>query len=98
VYCGGGSDGGACPSGETCGGGGQSKTCGAKNALPDGGIIDGGLNVCTPIPQSTACAGLNCGVVADGCGNTYSCGTCSGSQTCGGGSPGTPSGCGGHSG
>ncbi len=89
-------DGGGCASGETCGGGGSPNTCGAKNILPDGAVVDGGLNVCTPIPQSTACAGLNCGLASDGCGDTYNCGTCTAPQTCGGG--GTPSVCGGNSG
>jgi hypothetical protein len=90
-------DGGtSCPPGETCGGGGSPNVCGAKNVLPDGGIIDGGLNVCTPVPQASACGSLNCGLASDGCGGTYNCGTCTAPQTCGGG--GTPSVCGGNSG
>jgi hypothetical protein len=45
---------------------------------------------CKPL---TACpTGLNCGDYPDGCGGTLSCGTCSGSETCGGG--GTPNVCG----
>ena len=94
VSCG--PDGGTCPTGELCGGGGQPNVCGAKNVLPDGAVIDGGLNLCTPIAQATACAGHNCGLASDGCGNTYNCGTCTAPQTCGGG--GTPSVCGGNSG
>ena len=94
VSCG--PDGGTCATGETCGGGGHPNTCGALNVQPDGAVIDGGLNICTPIPKATACSGLNCGLESDGCGNTYSCGTCTAPQTCGGG--GTPSVCGGNSG
>ncbi|MFO0735591.1 MAG: hypothetical protein U0270_06920 [Labilithrix sp.] len=48
-----------CPAGQTCGAGGPS-LCGAP--------------VCTKIPQATACAGKNCGQVADGCGGTWPCG------------------------
>ena len=94
VSCG--PDGGSCPASETCGGGGKPNVCGAKNTLPDGAVVDGGLNVCTPIAQTTACAGHNCGLEGDGCGNTYDCGTCTAPQTCGGG--GTSSMCGGNSG
>jgi hypothetical protein len=84
VFCG--NDAGTCPVNELCGGGGQSNVCGAKNILPDGGIIDGGLNACVPIPQGTACAGIGCGQTGDGCGNLYNCGVvCTGQDTCGGG-------------
>ena len=62
-------DGGTCAAGTVCGGGGKPNVCGATNVLPDGGVVDGGLNVCTPIPQATACAGKNCGVAANGCGS-----------------------------
>jgi hypothetical protein len=45
---------------------------------------------CTP--KTCTQLGDNCGTVGDGCGGTLNCGTCSGSQTCGGG--GTPNHCG----
>src|SRR5207237_3208022 len=38
---------------------------------------------CAPI--SCAAVGKNCGTMSDGCGTTLTCGTCSGSLTCGGG-------------
>ena len=74
-----------CPAGELCGGGGQANVCGAKNILPDGGVIDGGLNVCVPILKTVACNGIGCGQTGDGCGNLYTCGVCTGQDTCGGG-------------
>jgi hypothetical protein len=83
------SGGAACPAGEFCGGGGKPNVCGSKNILPDGGIIDAGGdagNTCTPIPKATACSGMNCGIAPDGCGNTYTCGTCTvAGDSCGGG-------------
>ncbi len=72
---------GACPAGETCGGGGPSK-CGTGSCKP----------------ATCASLGANCGVQADGCGGTVTCGvgdagTCpTAGQTCGGG--GTPNQCG----
>src|SRR5262249_22802306 len=77
--------GGACPSGEHCGGGGFSR-CGTNNGT-DGGIT------CTP--RTCQQAGASCGPVGDGCGTLIaSCGPdCTAPQTCGGG--GTPSVCGG---
>jgi len=36
-------------------------------------------------PVTCAALGKNCGSLSDGCGGTLNCGTCSGSQTCGGG-------------
>jgi hypothetical protein len=71
---------GNCPSGETCGGGGTPGKCGASDA-----------GVCTP--ETCKELGYTCGPAGDGCGNIIQCGTCSGSQTCGGG--GVPSQCGG---
>jgi hypothetical protein len=52
------------------------------DAAPDG--------ACTP----TTCIaeGKNCGTMSDGCGTDLSCGTCTGTDTCGGG--GTPNVCG----
>ncbi len=91
VHCG--NDAGTCPASELCGGGGQPNVCGAKNILPDGGIIDGGLNACTPTLKSVACQGIGCGQTGDGCGGVYTCGVvCTGQDTCGGG--GTPFQCG----
>ena len=37
------------------------------------------------VPTTCAAQGKNCGSIPDGCGGTLSCGSCSGSQTCGGG-------------
>jgi hypothetical protein len=31
---------------------------------------------CTPVTQATACAGTACGTAPDGCGGSYTCGTC----------------------
>ncbi|MDX2010482.1 MAG: carboxypeptidase-like regulatory domain-containing protein [Myxococcaceae bacterium] len=63
--------------GETCGGGGTPNRCGQSGT----GLVDGGCVPRTPCP-----AGLTCGAIADGCGGTISCGTCSvAGQTCGGG-------------
>src|SRR5216117_2166251 len=45
---------------------------------------------CTP--TTCAAVGANCGMIADGCGGTLDCGTCTLPQTCGGG--GTPNVCG----
>src|SRR5947208_12562240 len=38
---------------------------------------------CTP--TTCAAVGANCGMIADGCGGTLNCGTCTLPQTCGGG-------------
>ena len=48
------------------------------------------IPICTP----TTCGaqGKNCGSIADGCGHTLTCGTCSNGDTCGGGA--TPNVCG----
>jgi hypothetical protein len=43
-------------------------------------------------PTTCAAEGANCGMIADGCGGTLDCGTCTLPQTCGGG--GTPNVCG----
>jgi Neprosin len=53
-------------------------------------VTDAGFSFGGPGYNATAqcatCASLlaNCGLVADGCGNALSCGTCSASETCGG--------------
>jgi hypothetical protein len=39
------------------------------------------VNACTPI--TCASVGANCGPMADGCGGSIDCGTCSGLQVCG---------------
>ncbi len=69
---------GGCTSPDVCGGGGVPNKC-------------GGGNSCTPIPQATACAGMNCGYMPDGCGGLYTCGVgsgaCPGGGVCGAYSP-----------
>jgi hypothetical protein len=47
---------------------------------------------CVPTPKATACTG-KCGSVPNGCGGTYTCGTCSSPQTCGGGGTANVCGC-----
>src|SRR5262249_37166160 len=59
--------GGACPAGQTCGGGNP----GVANVCG-----------CTPLPLATACGGLNCDPVSNGCGGAINCGTCPTGQTC----------------
>jgi hypothetical protein len=72
---------GTCTAPQTCGGG-----------SPSNPNICGGGSTCVP---ATACAaGDDCGVAANGCGGTISCGTCTAPQTCGGGSPSNPNQCG----
>lgn len=39
--------------------------------------------LCQPQSKEEACAGKECGVEGDGCGNYYECGTCDADQTCG---------------
>src|SRR5215470_19026136 len=53
-------------------------------------IVLGGATTC--VPTSCAAQGKNCGSIADGCGGTLNCGTCTAPQTCGGG--GVPNVCG----
>lgn len=72
----------ACTGGEFCGGGGTPNQCGKPT--------------CTAATKATACNGLNCGTVGDGCGGTIDCtvGTgCTAPAICGGG--GKPNVCGG---
>ncbi len=85
--CGGALQCGACVSPQFCGGGGFN-TCGGMlpPTLPDGGV---GLP-CTP--ETCTTLGFNCGPAGDGCGGMLQCGTCSGTDICGGG--GKPSVCG----
>jgi hypothetical protein len=67
--CGNSLDCGACPTGQTCGGGGVANQCGAPN--------------CTP--RTCQQANANCGIIGDGCGSTVDCGSCPTGQVCGGG-------------
>ncbi|MET0287672.1 MAG: hypothetical protein ABW352_24505, partial [Polyangiales bacterium] len=77
----------ACPTGQTCGGGGVSGQCG------------GGGQACVPMLPSMVCDG-KCGTQSDGCGNAITCNASNGGQvcnaasgeSCGGG--GTPNQCG----
>ncbi len=62
---------GTCTSGQACGLGGAG-LCGASS--------------CVPKPFATACPAGSCGLVSDGCGGTYQCGTCP-DGVCGGGGP-----------
>jgi hypothetical protein len=70
--CGGLLECGACSSGETCGGGGKSGTCGKP--------------ACTP--TTCKALGFNCGPAGDGCGGELDCGTCTTGTCGGGGTPG----------
>jgi hypothetical protein len=60
---------GDCPSGQTCGGGGEAGKCGTTTCKP----------------KTCADLGANCGPVGDGCGGVLMCGTCNAPETCGGG-------------
>ncbi len=64
---------GTCPSGQSCGGGGQPNICGAP--------------ACTP--KTCMQLGYNCGPAGDGCGNLIpgGCGTCTAPDVCGAVSP-----------
>ncbi|HEX3770189.1 MAG TPA: hypothetical protein VHV30_04965 [Polyangiaceae bacterium] len=64
---------GACPSGQSCGGGGVAGQCGAP---PPG-------SSCTP--KTCSAQNIGCGPAGDGCGNALDCGQCVPPQTCGGG-------------
>ena len=75
---------GVCGTGESCGGGGTPSVC-------------GGAVTCTPKTCADPSVATLCGQQADGCGGLIPapCVTCTGTTTCGGGSPGTPNVCGG---
>ncbi|MGD0677688.1 MAG: hypothetical protein ABSC94_19905 [Polyangiaceae bacterium] len=86
--CGGAGDGcgdllncGSCSGAQYCGGGGPNRCGGNVYVAADGGAV----NLCTP----TTCSklGYTCGPAGDGCGNLLDCGTCTGTQYCGGGGP-----------
>ncbi len=78
IACGPGGDGcggtlncGACPTGQTCGGGGTPYQCGSQKAC---------------VPTTCKALGFNCGPAADGCGGALDCGdSCTGTDICGGG-------------
>src|SRR5262249_13755841 len=97
-----GADGGTCSPetchdlGKNCGQGADgcggltpnSGSCTAPNACGGGGVpnVCGGGVVCQPADPATACAGLSCGFVPDGCGNVIKCGsgaTCPNGGICG---------------
>lgn len=67
--CGGVLECGACPQGQTCGGGGAANMCGTGPC----------------VPTTCEALGASCGAVANGCGGVLECGTCPQGQTCGGG-------------
>jgi len=74
------SDGQTCRTDQSCCGG----VC-VKSSKKSFGTCCSSLTTC-------AAEGANCGMIADGCGGTLDCGTCTLPQTCGGG--GTPNVCG----
>src|SRR5262245_55787156 len=83
------------------------RVAGAGPCLPDGQTCRTTESCCSGVcvksskksfgtccSSATTCAaeGANCGMIADGCGGTLDCGTCTLPQTCGG--SGTPNVCG----
>ncbi|MFN0250957.1 MAG: RCC1 domain-containing protein [Kofleriaceae bacterium] len=60
-------------------------TCNSGETCSASGRCQSGQPTCTP----TTCAaqGAECGIIADGCGNTLTCGSCTGGETCGAMSP-----------
>jgi hypothetical protein len=80
--CGGSVDCGGCPSGQFCGGGGYS-LCGSTGNASDAGNDGGQATSCTP--ETCQSLNIDCGYAGDGCNGVLNCGTCSGSQYCGGG-------------
>jgi hypothetical protein len=77
--CGGTQNCGTCTGTQKCGAGGGYSQCGNATIAADGGPA------CAP--KTCADLGYNCGVAADGCGNSLDCGptTCPGVEFCGGG-------------
>ena len=75
----GGSDGG----GDVTGGGTTKKDSGGQHTLvtPDTGAGDGSCGK----GITCASAGVECGILNDGCGKILECGSCPSGQTCGGG-------------
>jgi hypothetical protein len=94
--CGGVLNCGTCPGGEVCGGGGVANQCGAGSCTPTtcgarcgiqsngcSGTLDcGPCNGCVPFQCQPL---VDCGPVADGCGDLIDCGGCANGNTCGGG-------------
>lgn len=66
--CGGVLECGACPPGQTCGGGGTANACGAPPA--------------SCAPTTCAAQGRTCGAIPDGCGGTLDCGGCGQGEVC----------------
>jgi hypothetical protein len=66
-----------CSGGSGCGAGNQCRNGQCEALAP----------TCSPTPQGTACAGKECGVVGNGCGGTYQCGSnngaCDAGEQCG---------------
>src|SRR5215471_6376907 len=81
--CGGLLDCGSCPAGQVCGAAGYS-VCGVPNSSMDASVDDSG-NTPTCIASTCASRGYSCGQNGDGCGGILDCGTCTGSEVCGGG-------------
>ncbi len=77
--CGGAIDCGTCASGTTCGGGGSPSVCGVKFSSGDGGAPG---SACTP-KKCSDYPGVNCGFIANGCGDVVDCGTCGVNELCG---------------
>jgi formylglycine-generating enzyme required for sulfatase activity len=75
--CGGAVACGACPAGQTCGGGGIPNVCGKGDCAA----------------KSCQAQGKNCGTVSDGCSLLVDCGTCTSPSSCGGGGQDNVCGC-----
>jgi hypothetical protein len=67
--------------------GGLDATLGDGPKLVLGGDSGGGNKTLSGACNPLTCAklGYNCGVAGDGCGGSLNCGTCTGTETCGGG-------------
>lgn len=67
--------------GEMCSAGNATGIGSHCYACPAGQVCNGDLNrcepACVPTPKAQACGAATCGTAPDGCGGTYSCGTCS---------------------
>ncbi len=66
-----------------CGECGSGEECGLEEANKCTTIAD----LCQPQSKEEACAGKECGVEGDGCGDTYDCGTCGDGEACGAEAP-----------
>ena len=78
----------ACPTNQTCGGGGTLFQCGAPTVqcnTPTGQRL-----TCLDLPGVDGGAPIvNCGQVSDGCGGLLNCGACPNNAVCGGSTPAT---------